>query len=506
MLKNKLIYLLILLITCTTGAHTAGRAPAAPPAVHPWLDWMERAGRAEQARREQERVMLEAEEANLARQANAGDAAAQRRLAQIDRQMENLREAERAGLDLAHRAGGVALNMVQGGFDLVQNRQNAEINRRQAVATAAATQQVANRGALERLEHLTSKENIIKMSIAAAAVGGSLIAIYFAAKFGYSYAQRFLGMPKLARESSEKTLWQSFVSLFSSEEEAGDFMNNIVLAPEIDAIVRDLAKAALETKKDGIPYRNLFLFGEPGTGKTMIAKLIARHAGMKYVILSGADFGQFAEGEDVQQVHLLFERIKQDYKTNGIPYIILMDEVKTAAAPRDGSNPRREAVLDAILFHTGEPSEAFCVIATANTVKLDWAFMNRFPKIVHIPLPDINERVKMLLLYLNKYYVSQATVLDGEQAMIGSDITEENLRHIAQSLTGWSGRQLEALVRELRFILSSQHSRTVTTETFQMAANEKLKQDTERARYAAEEDAKATMIGNHKGSMIAARG
>lgn len=484
MLKRKLIQILTLLVMYAGAIHAV--APIEEGGLGRWFrdrarDAIARADR--QAGDDyRERIRLEVEAADLAVRANNGDARAQERHAQVNRQLEDHREAERERRRLGVRMADAAIDLGQGAANFAENRLKAEDERKKVIGTAAVVAKMEGKSALERLKYFTSAENLTRVGLAAAGIGGALIVTYFAAKFGLYYAQKFVGMPKLVRESSDKNLWESIVSLFQSEGEMADFMSNVILNPELDAIVRDLAKAAQETKNDGIPFRNLLLYGEPGTGKTMIAKLIARHCGMNYVIISGADFIQFEEGKDVEQVHLLFDRIEK----SDVPYIVFIDEAKSAFAPREGSSPRQAAVVDAFLSRTGTKSDKFMLIFAANDVNLDWAILSRISKKVHIPLPAIDERVKILQLYLTKYFIDRATVLDGEQVMLGSEISEHSLRQIAQELTGWSGRDLEDLVGEIRYVLSGQHTRTVTPSILKIAADEKLKQRQELEKYAGE--------------------
>ena len=473
-----------MVIACSipTIISAAGRPPA----------WVEGAGRvvgnvvddiAERAERRinanrYRRDDLRRQQRNLQVLVDRGDANARRQLADVQEDLNRLQredDDQRARADrMAEKFGDVAADTGKQFASVFADKFKAKDKLKEAVAV----QETANKATLASIDKYTSKENITKLSVAAGSIGMVLIATYFAAKFGLYYAQKFVGMPKLVRESSDKNLWETILSMFSSEEEAVDFMSQVVFDPELTAIISELSKATQETRKDGLPFRNLLLYGEPGTGKTMIAKLIARHCGMNYVIISGADFIQFGEGA-VQQIHELFDRIEN----SDVPYIVFIDEATSAFRSREGKDLVRDAIVDAILSRTGAKSDKFMLILAANDVNLDWAILSRISKKVHVPLPALNERVRMLQLYLTKYFVDRPTVLDGEQAMIGSDLNEQSLRTIAQELTGWSGRDLEDLVGELRYVLSTQHSRTVTPNILKIAADEKLKQRKELVNY-----------------------
>jgi archaellum biogenesis ATPase FlaH len=412
---------------------------------------------------------------------NPNNIHAQQAYLRAENELADIRQDERRDQERINKIEDMGMGLMQDATQaFVLEPVRAKQKREEAMAVAAITQRKANEGALDRIRHATSGETVQRLAIATCATGAALIAVYFMAKFGLYYAQRFVGMPKLVRESSDKNLWQLFVSMFASAKEAENFLNDVVLSPDIMAIINDLAKAAQETKNDGIPFRNVVLYGEPGTGKTMIAKRIARYCGMDYAILSGADFSQFEEGQDIQQLHQLFDRAETSKK--GL--LLFIDEAEAALRDRKDQDNRGKALVDAFLARTGEKSNKFMIVlATNHPQDLDPAVLSRISKKVHVPLPDIAERVKIMQLYLNKYYVEHATVLDGEQAMLAPQLDETALTTIATDLAGWSGRDLEDLIGELRYVLSSKHSRIVTQDIVKIAATEKTKQRKELTSY-----------------------
>lgn len=407
------------------------------------------------------------------------------------REMQQLaglqRSADAAQDELNNRASietkldNLGVKILDGWVNTAFASVNAEIDRKKVVAEVATKQTLENRGAMERLQHLTTSENIGRVSLAIGCVGAALIASYYLAKFGYYYGQKFIGMPKLVRESSEKNLWEKISGLFFKQQDQGlDFLNQIVLNDELAQIVGELAQAAYETKHDGIPFRNVILYGEPGTGKTMIARQIARHCRMDYVILSGADFSQFEEGKDIEQLHLLFDRAEKTEK--GL--IIFIDEADAALRDRKNMDNRGKALVDAFLSRTGTKSEKFMIIlATNHPQELDPAVLSRFSKKVHISLPDIAERAKILQLYLSKYFVNKATTLNGEHVTVDPALDLIALQEIARELEGMSGRDLEDLIGELRYVLSSKQLREVTMDVLKAAADQKLKQRQELSQY-----------------------
>ena len=305
MFKMRLMATLLLLTQATDVLVGAGRPPVVPRFME---DGAEAAARIinniarENQRRIREvrdrRVQLDVDHARLQRAVadRPADLFAQQQLDRVNAQRDAAIADERRAEQRGDRMEEVGVGLFQDIAGEMIADHAADRERKKAVVVAVAQQEEANAGAMDQLKEKLSPENVRRMAIAAGAIGGALIVTYFAAKFGLYYAQRFVGMPKLVRESSEKNLWQSIVSMFSSEEEATMFLSDIVLNAELAAVVGDLAKALTETKKDGIPFRNVVLYGEPGTGKTMIAKRVAKFCGMDFAILSGADFTQSEEG------------------------------------------------------------------------------------------------------------------------------------------------------------------------------------------------------------------
>ncbi len=151
--------------------------------------------------------------------------------------------------------------------------------------------------------------------------------------------------------------------------------------------------------------KGVLLVGPPGVGKTLIAKAVAGEANVPFFYQSAASFVQIYVGMGAKRVSELFARAKES-----APSIIFIDEIDAVGKSRGGqNNEEREATLNQLLTEIDgfEESSGVMVIAATNKIEvLDDALLRagRFDRRVHIGLPDFNERVETLRLYLKSKY------------------------------------------------------------------------------------------------------
>ena len=129
-----------------------------------------------------------------------------------------------------------------------------------------------------------------------------------------------------------------------------DALSGVVLEPNLEARLRDVAIATKNTKLNGGMYRNLLFYGPPGTGKTMFAKKLAMHSGMDYAIMTGGDVAPMGR-DGVTAMHKVFDWSS----TSGRGLILFVDEADAFLRKRSSEKISEDlrSTLNAFLYRTG---------------------------------------------------------------------------------------------------------------------------------------------------------
>ena len=289
--------------------------------------------------------------------------------------------------------------------------------------------------------------------VVAGAAGASLLAVgYFTAKrataVGASYVQARLGKPSLVRDTSRTPLFEAakhpVQTVKKKMEKPQEALTGIVLAPNLESRLRDVALATKNTKLNKGMYRNLLFHGPPGTGKTMFAKKLAMHSDMDYAVLTGGDVAPMGR-DGVTAVHKLF-----DWATTSRKGLILFVDEADAFLRKRSSEAISEdlrATLNAFLYRTGDQSDKFMMVLASNTPEqLDWAVNDRLDEVVEFALPGLEERERLVRLYFDKYVLQP--VLEGGR---GRKLSIEDMDYqvlcseVAVATDGMSGREIAKL-------------------------------------------------------------
>lgn len=181
--------------------------------------------------------------------------------------------------------------------------------------------------------------------------------------------------------------------------------------------------------------RGILLSGEPGTGKTLLARAIAGEANVPFFAASGSDFSGIIVGLGVAKIKEIFDMAKRN-----APCILFIDEIDAIGQRRSTSSYNdqdREQTLNQLLIEMDGFSNDTGIIvigATNRADMLDPALLRpgRFDRQVYIELPDLAGRREILDLYAKKVKVSD----------------DVNLQDLARGTTGFSGADLENLLNE----------------------------------------------------------
>ncbi|MFT4813226.1 MAG: cell division protease FtsH [Glaciecola sp.] len=203
--------------------------------------------------------------------------------------------------------------------------------------------------------------------------------------------------------------------------------------------------------------RGILMVGQPGTGKTLLAKAIAGEAKVPFFSISGSDFVEMFVGVGASRVRDMFEQAKKQ-----APCIIFIDEIDAVGRHRGagvgGGNDEREQTLNQLLVEMDgfEVNDGVIVVAATNRPDvLDPALLRpgRFDRQVVVGLPDIRGREQILKVHMRKVPID-----DNVKASL-----------IARGTPGFSGADLANLVNEAALFSARAGKRLVTMEEFEKA-------------------------------------
>jgi cell division protease FtsH len=192
--------------------------------------------------------------------------------------------------------------------------------------------------------------------------------------------------------------------------------------------------------------RGIILYGEPGTGKTLLAKAVAGEANVPFYAMSGSDFVQVYVGVGASRIRSLFKKAKSHGKA-----VIFIDEIDAIGKARDngkaGGSDERDQTLNALLTEMSgfNDNDGIIVMAATNRLDmLDAALLRpgRFDRHIEIMLPDVAAREKILNLHF-------------KNKPIGS---EADIKELASKTTFFSGAKLENLANEAAILACKEES------------------------------------------------
>lgn len=198
--------------------------------------------------------------------------------------------------------------------------------------------------------------------------------------------------------------------------------------------------------------KGVLLMGNPGTGKTLLARAVAGEANVPFFHISGSEFVEMFVGVGASRVRDLFDKAKKN-----TPCIIFVDEIDAVGRQRGaglgGSHDEREQTLNQILTEMDgfDPNQGIIVMAATNRPDvLDPALLRpgRFDRRIVLDMPDIDDREKILEIHAK-----------------GKPLVKDaSLRRIAERTPGFSGADLANLMNESAILAARRGKKQISMD------------------------------------------
>ena len=226
--------------------------------------------------------------------------------------------------------------------------------------------------------------------------------------------------------------------------------------------------------------RGVLLLGNPGTGKTLMARAVAGESNVPFFHISGSEFVEMFVGVGSSRVRDLFETAKK-----ASPAIIFIDEIDAIGRERGaglgGGHDEREQTLNQILVEMDgfdRETKVIVIAATNRPDILDSALLRpgRFDRRIILDLPDINDREEILKIHSQGKILNKAT----------------NLRKVAERTPGFSGADLANLMNEAAILAARKNRKEILQEDIFSSIEKVMLGPERRSRVFSEKEKKIT--------------
>ncbi len=226
--------------------------------------------------------------------------------------------------------------------------------------------------------------------------------------------------------------------------------------------------------------KGVLLVGNPGTGKTLLARAVAGESNVTFLSISGSDFVEMFVGVGASRVRDLFDQAKKN-----APCIVFIDEIDAVGRQRGaglgGGNDEREQTLNQLLVEMDgfEANEGIIVLAATNRSDvLDPALMRpgRFDRQIYVHTPDVRGREGILKIHARNKPLDE----------------EIDFKTLARITSGFTGADLENMLNEAAILAARNNRAKIIMEDITEGINKVIMGPQKKSLLVTEKDKKIT--------------